>query len=129
MPKYNEYLPRSTRRRERKAHPIWRGVGCLLMALGPVVAYAGADVLLKQNGENNWFPMPVDLIARPGHFIYQIIPDPMIYIKIILTIAFAFVFYVIFLLLTFFLNTAFGVTERNDPYYVPPMTRKPRRRR
>ncbi len=42
-------------------HPIWRGIGCVLLILIPVMSYAGAVELVKANYRNNWMVVPVDL--------------------------------------------------------------------
>ena len=124
--KYREYVssPNTSRKNAQSIHPVWRGVGFAMIVLIPIISYAAMDVLLKQS----WFPIPVDLIAQPGQFLYKFLPDPMINIKIMLFIAFLFVFYAIFLLFSFLITSMFGVSERKDPFYVPPVQRRNRRR-
>lgn len=128
--KYREYQPhRGISREERKRiHPVWRGVGCILMILIPIIAFAAGSVLLDMNGRNNWFPLPADLVARPGHFLYNYVQDPMIHIKLILTVAFSAVLFGLFTWVTFIIVSNFGLTDRNDPYYVPPVRTRRRRR-
>ncbi len=48
--------------RPYKVHPLWRGVGCLMIVLVPLVAYAGAS-LMMQNGvvEQMGVPLPAEL--------------------------------------------------------------------
>ena len=48
--------------RHREPHPIWRGIGCLMMILLPVIAYAGA-VLLVQYGVNHGWPFPPEIVG------------------------------------------------------------------
>lgn len=62
MAKYDKYNMRS-RMAERpwKIHPIWRGIGCLLLILIPIMAYAGAVILVQANAEQHWLPMPREL--------------------------------------------------------------------
>lgn len=124
--KYREYVnTRSTSRKElQRIHPIWRGVGFGLIVLIPVIAYAATDVLLRQS----WFPIPVDLLAQRGQFLYKLFPDPMVNIKIMLFIAIIFILYAVFMLFSFMMNSLFGVSQRSDPYYVPPIQRRSRRR-
>jgi hypothetical protein len=57
--RYTQYQ----RREERpwKVHPIWRGLGCIWMVLLPVMAYAGAWTLTRENFENHWLPVSKDL--------------------------------------------------------------------
>ena len=63
MAKYDKYSAQS-RAPERpwKIHPIWRGIGCLLMLIIPVIAYAGAVVLVRMNEEKGWLPAPVEFM-------------------------------------------------------------------
>ena len=39
-------------------HPIWRGIGCLMILIGPFVAFAAAHILLEMNLEQGWYPIP-----------------------------------------------------------------------
>lgn len=63
MSKYDKFN-QGSRMEERpwKIHPIWRGIGCLMMILIPIMAYAGAVVLVQANLEQGWLPMPRELI-------------------------------------------------------------------
>jgi uncharacterized membrane protein YphA (DoxX/SURF4 family) len=44
-------------------HPIWRGIGCLMVLIGPFVAIAAAHILLDMNLEQGWFAIPRELAA------------------------------------------------------------------
>jgi hypothetical protein len=63
MAKYDKYN-QGSRMQERpwKIHPIWRGIGCLMMILIPIMSYAGAVILVQANAEQGWLPMPRELI-------------------------------------------------------------------
>ena len=45
-------------------HPIWQGIGCLLMIMIPVMAYAGAVLLVQANVSQGWVPISAEL-SRP----------------------------------------------------------------
>lgn len=47
-----------------KIHPVWRGIGCLLLLIGPVLAYITADILVSMTLSEGWYPLPRDLV-RP----------------------------------------------------------------
>jgi len=127
MAKYQTQVKdRSQKERDKQVHPIWRGVGFGLAILIPIISYAATEVLLKANRTAHWFPMPSDLAARPGDFLYS--GDPWIYLKIAFTLAFMFVFYAIFMLITFSINRVTLDPRRNDPYYVPPIKARVRKR-
>lgn len=108
-----------------KIHPIWRGVGFVMMVLIPIISYAATEVLIAQNTKSNWFLWPYDLMAKPGELLYN--GDPMLYLKILGTILFMLVFYGIFTLITFAVNSIFGVS-RYGPYDVPPISAKARKK-
>ncbi|MBC8508419.1 MAG: hypothetical protein H8D34_26480 [Chloroflexi bacterium] len=54
-------LARQSEREEKGIHPVWRGIGCVLFVLLPVMSYAGAVELVKANYRNGWFAVPSDL--------------------------------------------------------------------
>lgn len=65
MGKYDSYNPQSYQAdRQEGVHPIWRGIGCVLMILIPILAYAGAVMLVQANLEQRWLPTPYAL-AQP----------------------------------------------------------------
>ncbi len=126
--KYNQFqADRSREDRAAKAriHPIWRGVGFAFIVLIPILSYAATDLLIQQNTKSHWFPLPYDIMAKPGEFLYN--GDPLLYLKILLTITFMLVLYSIFTLITFMINSAFG-PPRYGPYDVPPINVKVRKR-
>jgi len=47
MPKYNARAHRTEFKRPYKIHPIWRGIGLLIMILVPIIAWFGAVELVK----------------------------------------------------------------------------------
>jgi hypothetical protein len=57
--KYRQYEKRPENRRDRQAvHPLWRGIGCLMMILIPIMAYAGAVLLVQENLRQRWLVVP-----------------------------------------------------------------------
>ncbi|MBE0698235.1 MAG: hypothetical protein IH586_15055 [Anaerolineaceae bacterium] len=124
--KYQSYTrePGISREERKRIHPIWRGVGFAMIVLFPIIAYAGMKILLSQP----WFPLPLDLFARPGQIIYRLFPDPLIYIKAITMGLIILVLLAIFTFFSFLMNSAFGMNNRKDPFYVPPVKRQRRRR-
>lgn len=45
-----------------KVHPIWMGIGCLLLILIPIISYAGAALLVETNIEAKWIAVSSDLM-------------------------------------------------------------------
>lgn len=54
-------MARQNEREEEGIHPIWRGIGCILLILIPTMSYAGAVELVKANYANGWVAIPKDL--------------------------------------------------------------------
>jgi hypothetical protein len=125
--KYREYAStRKTSDREyTRIHPVWRGVGFALMVLIPIISWALQSVVI----DRNLIPIPGDLIAGPGQFLYSIYPDPLINFRLMIFVAAMLLLFALFTFFTFLLNSMFGVTRRSDPFYVPPPRRQPRRRK
>lgn len=61
MTKYVSYEDRTRVQRPWKVHPVWRGIGCILMVLVPLLAYSGAVLLKEANIQNRWMSVPPDL--------------------------------------------------------------------
>ena len=59
MAKYGQYSRRPALiERPWRIHPIWRGIGCLFMILIPILAYAGAVVIIREDLSRGWMPVP-----------------------------------------------------------------------
>lgn len=112
--------------RDRKIHPIWRGVGFVMMVLIPVIAWAATETLIK----NNLIPLPRDMIAGRGDFLYSLFPDPLINIKLVGIIVISLILYALFTFITFLMTSlVMGSVDKYDPYYVPPVRRKVKKAR
>lgn len=71
MTKYDPtYQPKSRRTIIPPAHPVWRGIGCFLLILLPIIAFAGAKILVEANTRQRWIQMPTEL---KGSFIVPMI--------------------------------------------------------
>ena len=61
MTKYNQFSPRShAPKRPWTVHPVWRGIGCLMMIIIPVLSYAGAVLIVQENVKQGWLPVPAE---------------------------------------------------------------------
>ncbi|MBM3145388.1 MAG: hypothetical protein FJ010_10525 [Chloroflexi bacterium] len=60
MGRYDRFS-RIQEKEQQGMHPVWRGIGCILIVLMPVMAYAGAVELVKANYLKGWIRMPADL--------------------------------------------------------------------
>lgn len=63
MGKYDKFSRMSySSGRPWELHPVWRGIGCFLILLIPVLAYAGATLLVEANLEQGWVPFSEALV-------------------------------------------------------------------
>jgi hypothetical protein len=111
MGKYDSYTANKPKPKKREVHPIWRGVGFILILLIPALSYVGTLLLIEENSKSGWFSIPRDLISP--------YVEPYFYVKIILTIVFMFIFYAIFLFITALINRMIA-PPRYSVYDVPP---------
>jgi hypothetical protein len=63
MAKYKSY-ERKEIRRTHEIHPIWRGIGCIILIIIPIMAYLATTVLIQQGQKDQW-AMPSDLMGHP----------------------------------------------------------------
>lgn len=104
-------------RLSRPVHPVWRGIGFIMIVLIPLLGYGLTITILDLNSQNNWFPIP------PEFMIYKWGLDPYILVKVGMTLAISFVFYAIFLFFTYIINSLFA-PKRYVPPDLPPVKRK-----
>ncbi len=53
MGRYNYFREREAANKP-KIHPIWSGIGCIMMVLTPILAWAGSILLLQYGLVNKW---------------------------------------------------------------------------
>ncbi len=49
----------------RGPHPLWRGIGCIMMILVLAMSYAGASLLVDENKVQRWVVVPDGLRGGP----------------------------------------------------------------
>ena len=75
---------RAVKERPWQVHPIWRGIGCIMLIVIPIMAYLGGGILIEQ-GVIGAIGVPF-----PEDFLYPLIDTPILgfYIsKLILLVA------------------------------------------
>ena len=100
-------------------HPIWRGIGFLLIILIPIISYFAGLLVIDANKIHNYVAIPPDLINTNG--------DAFLFVKIIMTVVIAFVIYMVFMLITLVAFRLFGPAQYG-PTDAPPPRRKIHRR-
>lgn len=63
MAKYRNYMIQPEAKHPSEVHPIWRGIGCLLIVLTPLIAFSGATLLVNAGVEHNW-PIPPEILGH-----------------------------------------------------------------
>ena len=61
MGNYQHYQAPKRKSDPWSVHPIWRGIGCFMMLLIPIMSYAAAELLVEQNRSTGWVVVPVEL--------------------------------------------------------------------
>jgi hypothetical protein len=52
------YVKQQSKSKPWKIHPIWRGIGFVLMVLLPIMSLAGAILLVRENFRQGWVNFP-----------------------------------------------------------------------
>jgi hypothetical protein len=63
MGKYGSFKQQPFKR-PYEVHPIWRGIGCIMMILIPLVSIVGSLVLIDTGQKQGW-PLPYELMGNP----------------------------------------------------------------
>lgn len=127
MSKYTKFSDQSRMQdKPWEIHPIWRGIGCLMMVIIPIMAYAGAVVLVRLNQENGWVPVPRELAQTITLPMIGSIPN--LFAVLIVTVLLMLVGFGLLTILYSFVYNIVG-PPRYGPLDAPPPRRRPRRRR
>ncbi len=114
-------------------HPIWRGIGCLMLAFTPVMGWALAD--LTMGPLSRYFPMPPEMQGIPPTVwrVVQRIPDAArlfsdFYARLAYTALYSVVLFGIFTVVYSVIYRASG-GGRGSPWDAPMPKQRTRRRR
>ena len=130
MSKYDKFqVQRSMRDRPYEIHPIWRGIGCLLIIISPFIAYSLAHVLVNLNLDAGWFVIPGDLaqtirIPVPGLNI----AIPYLYAKLMLAGVFLVMGAGLLMIIYAFIYQLVG-PSRFGPLDAKPVRRSPKKKK
>lgn len=110
-----------------KIHPIWRGIGCFMLILIPIMAYAGATLLVQANRTQRWLPMPPELAQA---IFIPILNQRIPYLPAILIVT-VLLSLIGFGVLSFFYAILYRAVgpSRYGPLDAPPVREMPKRRR
>lgn len=127
MAKYRQYDRGSAvKKAPWEIHPIWRGIGCMLMIIIPIMAYAGAALLVEANFTQRWVPVPYELAKTVSLPMIGAVPN--LYAILIVT---AILSLFGFGLMTFLFSLFYRMVgpPRYGPLDMPPVRQAPRKRR
>jgi len=55
------HRPGEVKERPYEIHPIWRGIGCILLIIGPFMAFSAAHILVNLDMEYEWLAVPREM--------------------------------------------------------------------
>lgn len=101
MTKYSSYWQeREPIKNKYKSHPIWVGIGFLLLIIIPTISYFASLYLLEENGKYGYFIIATNMLANGA--------DPLLYVKIFLTVFISMALFAIIYLIYFIAYRIFG---------------------
>jgi len=103
-----------------KIHPVWRGIGCVMLVLIPLMAYAGASLLMEANAHNHWVPVPREF-RGPAQY-------PYLYAHLGVTLLVSMIGFVVMVII-YSLVYRFAGPPRYGAQDAPPPRKSSRRRR
>lgn len=124
----------STEIQEEKSriHAVWRGIGCILLVIIPLMSYAAAIMLIDANAERGWFDIPRDLHRLPLPYgLISSLPGWLVdefYAKLLVAVFFSLVIFGI-LVIFYSLVYRMGGGYRLSPVDAPPIKRKTKKSR
>jgi hypothetical protein len=106
-------------RKKNWIHPIWRGIGLVMVILIPILSFLIALILVNENNTHHWVLYPAALILK-WH-------DPYVLVKVLLTILLVLILYALFTFITALFYRVFG-PPRYGSTDVPPEQIRPVRK-
>lgn len=104
--------------KEKQIHPIWRGIGFVLVIITPIMGFVIAQMIIDANKVQRWVTIPPELVAQGN--------NPDLYVLILLTVVMSLFIYLILSLFTFFLLSILS-PSRYGPQDVPPVAYRGKR--
>jgi hypothetical protein len=65
MGRYDYSERRRIAAKKRGPHPIWQGIGCLIIIILPIISYALADATIQAGVNARWTFLPYELLGAP----------------------------------------------------------------
>jgi hypothetical protein len=94
MPKHTIFNRVIQRDPTPAVHPMWRGIGCIMLVLIPVLSYFISNILIDNRATIPWFAIPQDLIVMS-------LRDPLLLVRIFYTAVIVLLIFFLVALVTF----------------------------
>ena len=94
-------------------HPIWRGIGLILMVVLPVGSYLFATMLIENKDRYSWVIIPTDIVLN------RYPNDPLILVRLLYALIILLAVAAVLAFFTFLMSSLFG-PSKYDPYDAPP---------
>jgi|Deesub1362A_J573_1020465.scaffolds.fasta_scaffold02307_5 nicotinamide riboside transporter PnuC len=104
----------------KQIHPLWRGVGCIMIILLGGTGYLFAEWFLAANQVSGWLPIPVEVLRVPF--------APWLPAGLVFKLGVALIFMIVSYGLVSILYAILFPPQLGE-HDVPPLKRRPRRRR
>jgi hypothetical protein len=127
MGKYDAYARKSQKPKNRDIHPIWRGIGFMMMIILPIMSYFGMLLVMQENFKNSWIRIPASVMVPKTSWVFAVIPDSFLYVKIVIFLIILTLLFAILMFFNFVVYALFG-PKRYGPLDAPPLERKPRKK-
>jgi len=108
--KYDNYWENKKPIKKKGPHPVWMGIGFLLLLIIPAISWAASLILIDEDLKTGWYRLTPSMLA-PG-------ADPLLYAKIALTAAITFVLFVLLYVIYFIVYRFIG-PKRYGPLDAP----------
>ncbi len=110
MPKHSIFTRRAKKPSIPEIHPMWRGIGCIFMAIIPILSFVISNTLIANVATLKWIVLPPEMIV-PNY------SDPLIVVRVLYTAIVSLVLFFTISLVTFILNSIMN-PKRKGPYDV-----------
>ncbi len=98
MPKHGSYQVEDPGRKEKKQeHPIWRGIGCVMIIVVPLFSFFAASLLIDSRQHFPWMIIPQEIIVASFR-------DPLIFVRVVYAIIIAMLLFLLMAAVTYAIN-------------------------
>jgi hypothetical protein len=127
------HRPAEVKERPYEIHPIWRGIGCIMLIIGPFIAFSAAHILVNLDMENGWMAVPREMrgavtIDVLGLTIEHLYADLLV-TAILLLLGFGLLMVVYAIIYGMAGPKRFGPMDSPPIRYGPPRPRSPKKKK